>query len=143
MWKTSVLGILLSERCLRKNRTRCASYFRMVRGIHDADLRDRLHSDYRALLTGALPAQAHANRPELCEPPVKLKVYNRCVSIVVCWTVFLSSVAAISSGLWRDARVQEIIHGQLAAPPSSRCIRGPHHMHRSEPESLVSHWRRK
>ena len=54
-----------------------------------------------------------------------------------------SSAAAVSSGLWSDARVQERIHGQLVAPPLIRCIRGPHRMRRSEPKSWVSHWRGK
>jgi hypothetical protein len=82
---------------------------------------DRI-SNYRTLLTGALPVQAHANRPELYEFPVELKITTGVYQSLSVGRFSLSNAAAISSGLWRDARVQERFHGQLAAPPSSRCI---------------------
>ena len=138
--------MLSSEHCLRRNGTRCASYFTCFNdrsGLHDADLGGRLHLELSNSAYGSSSTSGS------CKPTRTLRIFcgtqghNRFVSIIAGWTVLLSSAAAVSSGLWRDARVQERIHGQLVAPPPSRCIRGPHRMRRSEPKSRVSHWRRK
>jgi hypothetical protein len=90
----------------------------MVRGTPDAGLRGRLYFE----LSGS--AYRSSSSSASCKPTQTLRIS---CGIAVCWTVLLNSAAAISSGLWCDARVQD---GQLAAPPSSRCIRGPHRMRR-------------